>query len=310
MGNNGFKTKKSLGQNFLQDAQVLEAIAAASGAGPADTVVEIGPGLGALTDYLAECAGRVVAVELDDRLIPILRTKFALHPNVEIVHEDILKFDWSSLESRGDAEQNSAADDETPRGGGKGGTRPSSLSCDGKGGCLADRTPTGSLRIVGNLPYYITTPILLGILEQDVPAANLTVMVQKEVADRIVARPGGKDYGVLSISLQYYCSCRKALDVPAECFDPVPKVDSAVVVLERKPERPLSGKEEENFFALVKTAFVQRRKTLPNCLAGYKGLDKGKIENILVKQGIDPKLRPENLSVEDYITLSKEIENA
>ncbi len=266
MGNNGFKTKKSLGQNFLQDAGVLEAIAAASGAGPADTVVEIGPGLGALTDYLAERAGKVIAVELDDRLIPILRTKFALHPNVEIVHEDILKFDWSRA--------------------------------------------GGPLRIVGNLPYYITTPILLGILEQNVPAENLTAMVQKEVADRIVSPPGCKDYGVLSISLQYYCNCRKVLDVPAEYFDPVPKVDSAVVVLERKKERPLDPGEEEKFFALVKTAFVQRRKTLSNTLTGFCGLDKGKIEDILNKAGIDPRLRPENLSVEDYIRLSKEIGNA
>lgn len=266
MSNNGFKTKKSLGQNFLQDAGVLEAIAAASGAGPADTVVEIGPGLGALTDYLAERAGKVIAVELDDRLIPILRTKFALHPNVEIVHQDILQFDWS-------------------------------------------RTPdtSGALRIVGNLPYYITTPILLGILEQNVPAENLTAMVQKEVADRIVSPPGCKDYGVLSISLQYYCNCSKVLDVPAECFDPVPKVDSAVVVLERKKERPLDPGGEEKFFALVKTAFVQRRKTLSNTLTGFRGLDKGKIEDILKNAGIDPRLRPENLSVEDYIRLSKEI---
>ena len=307
MGNNGFKTKKSLGQNFLQDAGVLEVIAAASGAGPADTVVEIGPGLGALTDYLAERAGKVIAVELDDRLIPILRTKFALHPNVEIVHQDILQFDWSR------AAVPPAADyAETLRGGGKEGTRPSSLSCDGKGGCLADRTPdtSGVLRIVGNLPYYITTPILLGILEQNVPAENLTVMVQKEVADRIVSPPGCKDYGVLSISLQYYCNCSKVLDVPAECFDPVPKVDSAVVVLERKKERPLDPGGEEKFFALVKTAFVQRRKTLSNTLTGFRGLDKGKIEDILKKAGIDPRLRPENLSVEDYIRLSKEIGNA
>lgn len=264
MSSSGFKTKKSLGQNFLNDPGVIEEIADACGAGPEDTVVEIGPGLGVLTDALSERAGRVIAVELDDRLIPILRTKFALHPNVEIVHEDILKFDWSSI------------------------------------------GPAGSLRIVGNLPYYITTPILLGILEKDVPAKNITVMVQKEVADRIVAKPGGKDFGVLSVSLQYYAECRKVINVPAECFDPAPKVDSAVVVLELKSQRALDPGGEEKLFRLVKTAFSQRRKTLLNSLSGL-GFEKEKIQELLINNGIDPSRRAETLSVEEYIKLSKEI---
>ena len=272
MSSSGFKTKKSLGQNFLQDDFTIESIADACGAGPEDTVVEIGPGLGVLTDALAERAGRVVAVELDDRLIPILRTKFALIDNVEIVHEDILKFDWSRV-------------------------------C----GVETDSAAPDKLCIVGNLPYYITTPILLGILEKKVPAEKITVMVQKEVADRIVAEPGGKDYGVLSISLQYYGRTEKVLDVPREFFKPVPNVDSAVVTLELKKERPLCGQMEEKFFRLVKQAFSQRRKTLLNSLNGFDGLGKQDIERILYSQEIDPNRRAETLSVEDYIKLCKEM---
>ncbi len=265
MSSSGFKTKKSLGQNFLKDMSVIESIADATGCGPKDTVVEIGPGLGVLTDALSERAGKVIAVELDDRLIPILRTKFALRSNVEIVHSDILKYDWTEVSSQ------------------------------------------GSLRIAGNLPYYITTPILLGILEKKVPAKNITVMVQKEVADRIVASPGGKDYGVLSISLQYYGNVRKVLDVPAACFDPRPKVDSAVIVLELKDERALEGDDERKFFRLVKQAFSQRRKTLLNSLTGFDGMSKQEVEAKLSKAGIDPGRRAETLTGEEYIHLSKEI---
>ena len=267
MGNKGFRTKKSLGQNFLKDDMVINAIADATGCSPEDTAIEIGPGLGVLTEALSERAKKVVAVELDDRLIPILKARFALRNNVEIVHEDILRFDW-------------------------------------------DKVPVpenGALRIAGNLPYYITTPILLGILEKDVPASSITVMVQKEVADRIVAKPGGKDFGVLSVSLQYYAEAEKVLDVPAECFDPRPKVDSAVVVLRLKEKRALKNEEEAAFFRLVKQAFSQRRKTLSNSLTGYKGLQKEDIEKILLKNGVDPKRRAETLSVDEYIELSKEI---
>ncbi len=269
MSSKGFKTKKSLGQNFLKDEGVIEEIAESCGCSKEDTIVEIGPGLGVLTDELSKRAGRVIAVELDDRLIPILRTKFALRENVEIVHSDILKYDWQDAIDK-------AAD-------------------------------SGVLRIAGNLPYYITTPILLGILEKNVPAKTITVMVQKEVADRIVADPGGKDFGVLSVSLQYYSKARKVLDVPSECFEPRPKVDSAVVVLELKDQRPLPKEEEPRFFRLVKQAFSQRRKTLLNSLTGFEGMSKEDVESLLNKAGIDPKRRAETLSVEEYIHLSKEI---
>ena len=316
-----FKTKKSLGQNFLNDANTIEEIANVSGATKDDVVVEIGPGLGALTEELSKRAGKVIAVELDDRLIPILRAKFLTLGNVEIVHEDILKYDWSTVYTgscqQGNhpslrashsslAREDSSMTDTLP-------ARHNSTSSDG----FPLLPPLGasesihpSLRIVGNLPYYITTPILLGILEKKVPAKNITVMVQKEVADRIVAKPGGKDYGVLSISLQYYCECRKAIDVPREYFSPAPNVDSAVVVMELKTGRSLDEKEEEIFFALVKKAFSQRRKTLLNSLDGFRGLNKTDINNLLNKYEISAQQRAETLSVEQYIALSKEIKNA
>ncbi|MBQ1891751.1 MAG: ribosomal RNA small subunit methyltransferase A, partial [Firmicutes bacterium] len=198
-----FKAKKAFGQNFISDPQIIEAIADAGRVGPEDTVVEIGPGKGALTCTLAERAARVIAVELDAEVIPLLKGNLAGAPNVEVVNEDILKFDWSRA---------------------VGGLFATEKQYKPESPCNS-----GVLRIVGNLPYYITTPILLGILEKNVPAESITVMVQKEVAERICASPGGKDYGVLSISLPYYADCSYVLDVPAEYFSPRPKVDSAVV---------------------------------------------------------------------------------
>jgi len=262
-----FKTKKSLGQNFLEDQFTIDEIARLSMASKDDIVVEIGPGLGVLTDALAERAGKVIAVELDDRLIPILNTKFALVDNVDIVHQDILQFDWSVIDN------------------------------------------TKTLRIVGNLPYYITTPILLGLLEKKVNAKIITVMVQKEVADKIVVGPKGTDYGVLAVSLQYYANCTKVLDVPSYMFKPAPKVDSAVVRLDVFEEHRLPPDLEKKFFMLVKKAFSQRRKTLSNSLAGYNGLTKEEIETVLNNIAIDPKRRAESLSVDDYVRLCKEIEN-
>ena len=300
---NMFKAKRSLGQNFIRDPYIIGRIVDACGAGPLDTVVEIGPGKGALTCSLAERAGRVIAVELDSTVIPLLKGNLAGAKNVEVVNEDILKFDWSRVQP-GDQRV-------------LGSTRP------------------GVLRVVGNLPYYITTPILLGILEKNVPAASITVMVQKEVAERIVAPPGGRDYGVLSISLQYYAECEYVLDVPAEYFDPRPKVDSAVVNLTLKKERLLRPDEEPQFFALVKAAFSQRRKTLLNSLAGAKlpisagastnglsgsqntlgsqqlnssatiMLTKDRLAEALKTAGIDPQRRPETLKIEEFISLSR-----
>ena len=294
-----FRAKKALGQNFISDPQIIEAIIDASQAGPADTVVEIGPGKGALTCSLAERAARVIAVELDSSVIPLLKGNLAGAQNVEVVNEDILKFDWS---------------------------RAAQNPCN-----------SGVLRIIGNLPYYITTPILLGILEKDVPAESITVMVQKEVAERIVAPPGGRDRGVLSVTLQYYADCEKVLDVPAEYFEPRPKVDSAVVHMKLKKERLLGGAEEQLFFAVVKAAFSQRRKTLLNSLSGavlggeiggagqssasFGGaragntapgggaccpiLTKSRVSAVLAAAGIDPQRRPETLAIEEFKALTE-----
>ncbi|MCR5009449.1 MAG: 16S rRNA (adenine(1518)-N(6)/adenine(1519)-N(6))-dimethyltransferase RsmA [Clostridia bacterium] len=280
-----FRAKKALGQNFINDPQIIEAIVDACGAGPDDIVVEIGPGKGALTCTLAERAKRVIAVELDSSVIPLLKGNLAGASNVEVVNEDILKFDWSRA---------------------TGGLSVTENQCNSEPHCNS-----GVLRIVGNLPYYITTPILLGILEKNVPAKSITVMVQKEVAERICAGPGGKDYGVLSISLQYYADCSYVLDVPAEFFTPRPKVDSAVVHMTLKKERLLAPEGEPQFFALVKKAFSQRRKTLVNSLVGYcpasgaAPLQKEDILKALAACGIDEKRRPETLSIEEFAALSR-----
>ncbi len=295
-----FKAKKALGQNFISDPYIIERIVDASQVGPFDTVVEIGPGKGALTCSLAERARRVIAVELDSSVIPLLKGNLAGAENVQIYNEDILKFDWSkALEGLGEP----------------------------------DAAGQGVLRVIGNLPYYITTPILLGILEKDIPAKSITVMVQKEVADRIVAPPGGRDRGVLSLSLQYYAECSKVLDVPAEYFDPRPKVDSAVVHMVLKEQRLLAGAEEKDFFAVVKAAFSQRRKTLLNSLAA-SGLrlggcaegqsiqqsaqeaiaagtaccpviSKSRAAEVLAAVGIDPQRRPETLEIAEFAALTK-----
>lgn len=267
------KAKKSLGQNFISDPGLISEIVDATGAGPEDTVVEIGPGRGALTFELASRAKKVIAVELDKDLIPGLRAQALLAGNVEIVNQDILQFDFAQI------------------------TEP-------------------NLRIVGNLPYYITTPIIMGLLEKDVPAKSLTFMVQKEVAERIVSPPGSKDYGVLSISVQYYCDTQYMLDAPAEYFSPRPKVDSAVVNLLPRPrsQRLLYAESgdaektsdlEKQFFTLVKTAFIQRRKTLLNCLTGYRGLTKEQVAEILKSCAVDPTRRPETLSIEEFVNIFK-----
>ena len=262
-----FRMAKSLGQNFLADEYAIEQIAEASGAGPSDLVIEIGPGFGVLTRPLAERAGKVAAVEIDEKLIPILKAELFDLDNLTIINDDILKVDINELIEE--------------------------LSWEGM----------ERVRIVGNLPYYITTPILLGLLESKVPAESITVMVQKEVAERIVSPPGSRDYGVLSVSLQYYCDCIPVLDVPRDCFVPAPNVDSAVVNLRLKTA-PVKADSDEEFFACVKRAFSQRRKTLGNSLAGYKGLEKDETSALLAGAGIEPSRRAETLSIEEFIALA------
>lgn len=288
------KAKKSLGQNFISDPGLISEIVDATGAGPEDTVVEIGPGRGALTFELASRAKKVIAVELDKDLIPGLRAQALLSGNVEIINEDILQFDFDPVVAA---------------------LSESSKTSNSEGPGSAQ---TSNLRIVGNLPYYITTPIIMGLLEKDVPAKSLTFMVQKEVAERIVSPPGSKDYGVLSISVQYYCDTQYMLDAPAEYFSPRPKVDSAVVNLLPRPrsQRLLYAESgdaekttdlEKQFFTLVKTAFIQRRKTLLNCLTGYRGLTKEEVAKILESCTIDPTRRPETLSIEEFVSIFMKI---
>ena len=267
----GFRTKKSLGQNFLADPGVIGGIADACGLGADSLAVEIGPGLGVLTGELAERAAKVAAVEIDKALIPILRDQLAVYDNVSIINEDILAVDAPALieEQR----------------------------------VLADGRRLGRVVIAGNLPYYITTPIIMGLIEAGVPADLMVFMVQKEVADRMASGPDSKDYGVLSVSLQYCCEVKKVMDVPAEAFIPSPKVDSAVVQLVPKRDDRPRAKDEALMRRLVKAGFAQRRKTLINALSGG-GFEKEKLLSALAACGIEPSRRAETLSIEEFIRLS------
>ncbi len=271
----GYRAKKALGQNFLVDDSVIYDIADASGVDENTLAIEIGPGMGALTEELAQRAGRLVAIELDKDLVPILHAKFFNFPNVEIINEDVLKVDMKELIT------SRMALAEGPEG------APKLTKC-----C-----------ILGNLPYYITTPIVMGLLETELPVESITVMVQKEVADRMAAPPGGKDYGVLSLSVAYYADCVYVRDVGPECFRPRPKVDSAVVRLDLLKEPPVSTKSKEMLFRTVKAGFGQRRKTLSNSLEGG-GLPRDSISTALRAAEIDPKRRAETLSLEEFARLS------
>ncbi|MBR0129895.1 MAG: 16S rRNA (adenine(1518)-N(6)/adenine(1519)-N(6))-dimethyltransferase RsmA [Firmicutes bacterium] len=272
----GYRAKKSLGQNFLVDESVITDIADAAGIDSGTLAIEIGPGMGALTSELVSRAGRVVAIELDKELIPILRAKFFDSSNLEIINEDVLKVDMASL--------------------------------------IASRASEGAFRaskvcILGNLPYYITTPIIMGLLEARLPAESITVMVQKEVAERMASGPGGKDYGVLSLSVAYYSECGYVRDVGPECFRPQPKVDSAVVKLKLLKEPPVQVRSAEMLFRTIKAGFGQRRKTLSNSLEGG-GLPRDSISTALRAAEIDPKRRAETLSLAEFARLSDALMDA
>ncbi len=272
----GYRAKKSLGQNFLVDESVITDIADAAGIDSGTLAIEIGPGMGALTGELVSKAGRVVAIELDKELIPILRAKFFDSSNLEIINEDVLKVDMASL--------------------------------------IASRASEGAFSaskvcILGNLPYYITTPIIMGLLEARLPAESITVMVQKEVAERMASGPGGKDYGVLSLSVAYYSECGYVRDVGPECFRPQPKVDSAVVKLKLLKEPPVQVRSAEMLFRTIKAGFGQRRKTLSNSLEGG-GLPRDSISTALRAAEIDPKRRAETLSLVEFARLSDALMDA
>ena len=263
-----FVFQKRFGQNFLIDTHVLEKIISAAEITENDFVLEIGPGIGTMTQYLADAAREVVAVEIDKNLIPILKDTLKEWDNVTVLNEDILKVDIRRL----------AMD--------KNGGRP--------------------IKVVANLPYYITTPIVMGLFEKQVPIESITIMVQKEVAQRMQEEPGSKDYGALSLAVQYYASPQIVANVPPNCFMPRPKVGSAVIKLERCPEPPVEVKDEKLMFSIIRASFNQRRKTLVNGLknAAEIHFTKEEIEEALTKCGIPLNVRGEALSLEQFAEIS------
>lgn len=265
----GFRHSKSLGQNFLSDIHIIEEIVDGSDIGPEDLVIEIGPGMGVLTAAAAERAAKVIAIEIDKNLIPILEETLAEYDNIEVINADIMKTDLTEI-----------------------------INTAGAG---------GSVRIIGNLPYYITTPIIMKLLEERVPADSITIMMQKEVAERIKASPGGRDYGALTVAVDFYCTVQHIADAPKEVFVPRPKVDSTVIRLDLRKECPVELSDEKAFFETVKGGFGQRRKTLLNSLTGVCGLPKTDIAEALEAAGIDPKRRAETLSIEEFANVANEI---
>ena len=265
-----FDFQKKFGQNFLIDERVLEKIISAAEVNKEDFVLEIGPGIGTMTQYLAENAREVMAVEIDKNLIPILSDTLSAYDNVSILNADILKVDIAKIVEE------------------KNGGKP--------------------VKVVANLPYYITTPIIMGLFESHVPIDSITVMVQKEVADRMQSGPGTKDYGALSLAVQYYAEPYVVANVPPNCFMPRPKVGSAVIRLTRFLEPPVKVDDEKLMFAIIRASFNQRRKTLVNGLKNASELSftKEQIENALTSAGFPLNIRGEALTLEQFAQLSNE----
>lgn len=264
-----FMFQKRYGQNFLIDTRVLERIIAASDITKDDMVLEVGPGIGTMTQYLCESAGKVIAVEIDKNLIPILENDTLKdYDNVRVINEDILKLDINKLVQ----EEN--------------GGRP--------------------IKVVANLPYYITTPIIMGLFESHVPIESITIMVQKEVADRMQVGPGTKDYGALSLAVQYYARPEIIANVPPNCFMPRPNVGSAVIKLTRHEEVPVQVKDEKLMFKLIRAAFNQRRKTLQNSINNSTelSLNKEQVVNALDSMGLSQTIRGEALSLQQFAELA------
>lgn len=270
----GFKISKSLGQNFLTDKNVIDKIIDAMELTERDLVIEIGPGLGVLTAEAAPQAGKVLAIEIDKNLIPILEENLKEFDNIEIINQDFVKTNLINLLEQNDIIRGQKRE---------------------------------KVKIMGNLPYYITTPIIMKILEDRIPADSITIMMQKEVADRIKAAPGSRTYGALSVAVQYYCTVKDVAKVPREVFYPQPKVDSTVLRLDVRKERPVELTNENVFFACVKSGFGQRRKTLGNSLAGVCGLSKEEAQAALVEAGIDPVRRAETLSLSEFAEIANTV---
>ena len=264
----GFNFQKKFGQNFLINTGILEEIIEAAEITKDDFVLEIGPGIGTMTQYLCENAREVVAVEIDKNLIPILADTLSAYDNVEVINDDILKVDIKTL-----AEEKNAG-------------KP--------------------IKVVANLPYYITTPIIMGLFESHVPIDSITIMVQKEVADRMQEGPGSKEYGALSLAVQYYAHPEIVVNVPPSCFMPQPKVGSAVIRLTRHEQPPVDVENEKLMFQLIRASFNQRRKTLANGLNNFPGLNVSKevIQQCIEELGVPVTVRGEALSLEQFAKLS------
>lgn len=263
----GFTFQKRFGQNFLIDGSIIDHIVEGAGITKEDTVLEIGPGIGSLTQMMAEAAGKVIAVEIDKKLIPVLEDTLSDYTNVDIINEDILKLDLVKL-------------------------------CEDEG--------ITSLKVVANLPYYITTPIIMGLLEKPLPIESITVMIQKEVAERMNAKAGTKSYGSLTIAVQYYAETSLVTQVPPGCFIPRPKVGSAVIKLTRRTSPIVTVTDEKLMFQLVKGGFAQRRKTFINSVTNSQNLPYSKEEILEVMEGmaLDLRIRGERLTLENYATLA------
>ena len=268
-----FNFQKKFGQNFLIDTHVLEKIIASAGVTQEDFVLEIGPGIGTMTQYLCESAREVVAVEIDQNLIPILQDTLGAYDNVTVINEDILKLDIAKL--------------------------------------ARERNGGNPIKVVANLPYYITTPIIMGLFESHVPIESITVMVQKEVADRMQVGPGTKDYGALSLAVQYYAKPEIVANVPPNCFMPRPNVGSAVIRLTRHDTVPVDVEDEKLMFAIIRASFNQRRKTLANGLSNALGirLSKEEIQESITELGVPVTIRGEALTLQQFAELSNIIKH-
>ena len=261
--------KKSLGQNFLIDVNILENIISHAGIDKTTGVIEIGPGIGALTEQLAIHGENVVAYEIDQRLLPILEKTLKEYSNIHIIHQDILKANVKKM--------------------------------------IKERfRPGQSIQLVANLPYYITTPILMKLLQEKLPLSSLTVMIQQEVADRMAAEPNTKSYGSLSLAVQYYTEAEVVMTVPKSVFMPQPNVDSSILKLTLREKPPVEVEDEDYFFSLIQASFGQRRKTLRNNLTRFfkERYDKGTVSSVLEEAGIDGSRRGESLSMSEFATLA------
>lgn len=265
-----FAFQKKFGQNFLIDSNILESIVSAADITKDDFVLEIGPGIGTMTQYLCEAAHQVVAVEIDKMLIPILKDTLSEYDNVEVINQDVLKLDIKAL--------------------------------------AREKNNGKPIKVVANLPYYITTPIIMGLFESKVPIESITIMVQKEVADRMQTGPGSKDYGALSLAVQYYADAKVQLNVSASCFMPRPNVDSAVIKLTAH-EKPVVDVDEALMFKVIRASFNQRRKTLVNGLKNSSELDytKEEIVQAIKAIGKEENIRGEKLTLEEFAALSNSL---